>query len=993
MRRQLTWALLALLGFGPLAIAQVSTTGQITVVITGQDGTSQPGVMVRAISKDTITKREAVTNSQGEATLVSLDPSAEYTVTGAMSGFSSVKQSGILVRSGQTTPLRFTMAVSSLSDEVTVVAETPVVDTSSAATGQDITLALTESLPTGRTYQSYLQLVPGVMPEDPTLPGNPASKSGINYSDIAGDVGVSTDNFYYFDGINVTDPYSGTFGANLNTEIIQEQRVLTGGIPAEFVGTPGLLSTVVTKSGTNTYHGTVNYFFQNDGLVSANKNAPDETFSRYDTALTLGGPIVQDKAWFFGSYRRLNQTNDVTSLDTNALLRTVENKQNQWYGKATWSPTAKDTMSFTFINDPTDISGSRERTRSNGLDFARVQGGNNFSGSYSHLFKDVILDLRYAKHNGEVSNLSAIRQARNSVSFAPGSTRSIADEQQGGFGIDSIDTRDGEIFSGSAQWNLNRHTIKAGVEYARNTEFVNDVYLGPRLTSIGTAFSGATAADVVDFSNIVFDYSNPSDFSGLIDTINGRSDRAAFYNAFDTNHNGTITPDELGQALRFNSTAGNPQGQINYSRTVQAEVGPQDYKSTGLSVFLQDSIKINRLTMNLGVRTERFRHFATTGEITKEFDWTFAPRLSAVFDLTGDGKQKLTAYYGKYYDPIRLNMTQFAGTFSGTVLSEEVFALGQWVPYRIRGGAQQPDALFAPSIKTPWTDDLQFGYQIDLGRSMSFEALYTKRRTRDILEDFDLSLYAYDTDGVTTIYPGPLNDPQSLWLGFDYFGYTANPGSNFVIGTLPDGKRDYQGIEFSFRKRYSNHWQALASYTHNMAKGNSNSDSNADFQGDVLFLDPRAPNQYSDQPGSIPHLFKVAASYKLDMGLEFGAFYRWNSGTLASRTFRSSGRNLPIRVATADAFTFAGINARWIAPDTVGELQNPSWGQLDLRLQYTRKFNKIGGEFFVDIFNATDNQGSIRNQDLVAGLGTVLFSQPIRYNDPRRFFLGARLNF
>ncbi len=96
-----------------------------------------------------------------------------------------------------------------------------------------------------------MQLVPGVLPDDPQQPGNPASKSGINYSDIGGNLGVSSDNFYYFNGINVTDPVTGTFGSNLNTEIIQEQKVLTGGIPAEYIGTPGLLSTVITKSGSN----------------------------------------------------------------------------------------------------------------------------------------------------------------------------------------------------------------------------------------------------------------------------------------------------------------------------------------------------------------------------------------------------------------------------------------------------------------------------------------------------------------------------------------------------------------------------------------------------------------------------------------------------------------------------------------------------------------------------------------------------------------------
>ena len=78
---------------------------------------------------------------------------------------------------------------------------TPLVDTTSATTGQDITLQLTESLPTGRSYQSCLQLVPGVMPDDQASSGNPAARSGLNYSDIGGTVGISADNVYYFDGI------------------------------------------------------------------------------------------------------------------------------------------------------------------------------------------------------------------------------------------------------------------------------------------------------------------------------------------------------------------------------------------------------------------------------------------------------------------------------------------------------------------------------------------------------------------------------------------------------------------------------------------------------------------------------------------------------------------------------------------------------------------------------------------------------------------------
>ncbi len=378
-------ALIALLSVGRPAVAQVTETGTIEVIVQDPSGLPIPGVAVVASATDVVTKREAVTDAEGRALLVGLTPSAHYVVTTELSGFRPARNENVLVRSGQTATLRVALAVGGVTEQVQVTAESPLVDTRSATTGQDITLQLTESLPTGRSYQSYLQLVPGVLPDDPQQPGNPASKSGVNYSDIGGNVGVSSDNFYYFNGINVTDPVSGTFGSNLNTEIIQEQKVLTGGIPAEFVGTPGLLSSVITKSGTNAYHGSANYFFQNDGLVTKNKNSADQVFSTFDAAFTIGGPIVKDHAWAFGSYRRLERKDDVTTLDTQQFIRTVQNNQDQGYIKGTWTPSRNDTIGFTFINDPTDISGRIDRNLTNARDRARVQGGDNYTLNYSRL--------------------------------------------------------------------------------------------------------------------------------------------------------------------------------------------------------------------------------------------------------------------------------------------------------------------------------------------------------------------------------------------------------------------------------------------------------------------------------------------------------------------------------------------------------------------------------------------------------------------------------
>ena len=121
----------------------------------------------------------------------------------------------------------------------------------------------------------------------------------------------------------------------------------------------------------------------------------------------------------------------------------------------------------------------------------------------------------------------------------------------------------------------------------------------------------------------------------------------------------------------------------------------------------------DRLSVNLGVRTERFAHIATDGTNIFTFGWTLAPRLSVAYDPSGTGRQWISAFYGKYYDPIRNNLTNFAGTLSGSIREEQVYVNDQWVTYRVRGGPEQADALFAPTTKTPWTDDVQLSYETD----------------------------------------------------------------------------------------------------------------------------------------------------------------------------------------------------------------------------------------------------------------------------------------
>ena len=965
-------------------------TGSLKIRITDSQGAPVANAKVLVSSPDSLGKKEAVTDSEGFVRLIGLDPSGKYTVEVDRAGYSDFSRDNVKVVSGKTFNLDYTLAKQGESVEtisVTGSRSQAHIDTTSATVSMDITLDLTESLPTNRNYQSYLQLAPGTKP---SASGNPSSKSGVNYSDIGGTMGSSSDNVYYLDGIDTTDNNSGTFGANINSEIIQEQQVFTGGLPAKYSGGSGLVTRIVTKSGGNEFTGSVNYYFQDDSLVADNKHlGNDNAFSSYDTAVTLGGPIIRDELWFFASYQQKSTTTDVTDADGN-FLRTVDDESDLGFLKLTWAPTDRDEFEISYFNDPREISGSTSTSVLENRDRSQQQGGDKLKIEYKHSWDDLIMTVRAARHESELSAFAANKDTRNDVLYQS-TEASVADLNKGGYGLDYTEFRNRDELAIEFEYYLDTdwglHTIETGYSRITNTLESNEQYTGDgaQYTSISAGDSGATLTNLITQA-----WQGPTefvedDYARIRTAMNAASNSAQYYTLYDTDADGTLSDSELG-AIVFGSNAGNPTGDVNMYRIDMTQMAAVEMETKGAAFYLQDTLTMDQWTLSAGIRAEKWEHFASTGAKVAEFDWEIAPRLSAIYDVFGDGESKVWAFGGRYYDPVRTNMTDFAGNLTGPIREEQIFVGGDWLTYRVRGGTQTQDAFFSPTTKTPYTDEFMLGYAQVIGDNRTIEFTYTDRSTRDILEDYDLGLYVEALEGT------------DFHLPYSYFGYTENPGSNYVVATLAGGKRDYEGYEVKFTKSRADNWQFYASYTYNDAYGNTNSDSNADYQGDVVWLDPRAPGQYGKQPGNVEHLFKAYGTYYFDNGIEIGAVYNWNSGFRYSRTFSAGGRHLPVRVD--EAYEFGGETARWLAPDAVGGYQTGSYGTLDLRVKYSYTFdNDMKGEVFLDIFNVLDDQAAISEQDLAntadgsAADGEYKFGEANDWVTPRRFYIGARLSF
>ena len=173
--------------------------------MTDQGGLPVPGATVTAAAEDAATTRVAVTDTRGLAELAALNPSARYVVTVELQGFQTSRQEDFLGRAGQTASTAVTLTVGNVTDTVVVTVASPVVDVTSAVVAEDITLALTEAVPTAGPTRAICSWCLACFRTTRNRPGTPASKSGLNYSDIGGNTSVSRDNFYYIDGINVTD--------------------------------------------------------------------------------------------------------------------------------------------------------------------------------------------------------------------------------------------------------------------------------------------------------------------------------------------------------------------------------------------------------------------------------------------------------------------------------------------------------------------------------------------------------------------------------------------------------------------------------------------------------------------------------------------------------------------------------------------------------------------------------------------------------------------
>src|SRR5262245_9720217 len=293
----------------PASIHAQTSTGTILGTDTDSTGAAVPGATVTATNLGTQLTRTTTTDASGQYTLPLLAV-GNYKVDITLSGFKNFSQTGIVLEVGRNARVDAVISPGSVSEVVAVVADSPLVETRSASISRTVGQNEVMNLPlVNRDLYSLLNLTSGVTSNDASNSlGGPEQLTTINGSQRAQ---VGTVNFQ-LDGGNNTAGLRGTGNPTPNPEAVQEFRVITSSYAAEYGRYPAGIVDVVTKSGTNQFHGAGFEFFRNEAL-NAKRWAPPGTTSAKDPldrnqyGAAFGGPIRRDRTFFFASTSSLRQ--------------------------------------------------------------------------------------------------------------------------------------------------------------------------------------------------------------------------------------------------------------------------------------------------------------------------------------------------------------------------------------------------------------------------------------------------------------------------------------------------------------------------------------------------------------------------------------------------------------------------------------------------------------------------------------------------------------
>ncbi len=782
MRKVFMFLLALSLGwYAANAIAQVSTTGNITGTVTDQNGAAVPGATITVTGP--LGEKTATTDGNGIFRVENLIP-GNYNVKVANTGFKTTSVEAVTVQVGKDSALAIKLEPGEISATVTVTGAAAV-DTAKTEISTNLNDQLYNNIPVQRAVSSLFYLAPGA------TDGLGGGKDNPSISGAS-----ALDNLYVADGVNITDSafggigtFSRTYGAlgtGINTSFIKEVQVKTAGFEPQYGQSEGGIINIITQSGSRDYHGAIYGYAQPKAFEATRKQPDDGTTvipaaaaaqdtpgprvnvggkllheEAYDMGGDFGGyvPGLRDKLFFFGSFNPTVRRDIVRGAEANSnnkansglfLIRGNEfanrTRTFNYAGKVDWNINSNNTLAFSIFGDPSKTNLSSFRTLNIDNTTADSQldyGTRNIS-------------LRY---NGVLSHGITL-----SASLGIGRTHF----NEGGFA------------------NLNQITDRRGADQANIQAFTGQLPARGTFVAQGLGFFEPTVSRTkrADFNlGKVFhllgehnvgigytfqrgNYDGARDRSGPTWTIpagngiaSGQTANVQWRLRFRPSTSGGTLP--LFPVQLANGTTAMVPVRLQVIRGEYGTPSFQTYSNYN-AAYAQDTWRINKYVTGLiGIRWETETMFGTVQNGARTHyaltdNW--APRLGVTVDPLGKGKTKAFYNFGRFFEYLPLDLAE------RSLSSEQDWTGGLYIPdFTVNGAGQRIATInpfgtvtpiidaahqiapgtastssqetFSPGTKLGYTDEHTFGFEQQLKGNWTMSARFIYRNTKRITED------------------------------------------------------------------------------------------------------------------------------------------------------------------------------------------------------------------------------------------------------------------
>lgn len=910
--------------------------------------------------------RTTTTDESGRFRFLAIDPGS-YTVIVTAPGFATVENSNVRVTLGQNTEFSVKLSLGGVKETVTVSSVAPLIDARKTETGVTFYREELQQIPNARDVWSMMQQVPGIQMDTVNVAGN----SSGNQPNVA--TKGSNQGTYRLDGVTITDNSYGAFEGGQNGkspsyfdfDTFQEVEISTGGSTLE-LETPGVTVNVVTKRGTNELHGSGRFFYASDDWQSDNTSdeAREQELQTNSTrfireyGVELGGPILRDRLWIWGSVARQDislNLNGTSSFFEGAGPRTIT--LEPWNAKLNAQLSNANSANFFFSrSDRTELNTGSGTTRAPETLRDLFIDSNLYKVEDSHVFSpSLFATANYSHLEADYSHTPQPGTENNQVLYDADGVF-----HRGYKYLITTNPQDQVNLSASKFFNTGdvSHELKFGFGYRNQENDSASAWPGDQIltseTSIGYGYAQLTRG------------------------VRTRYEQRYWHGTLgDTLSIGNLT---VNAGIRYDVQQGRNLASEAFENVVFPELLP------GLTS--QDD----------------------EGWPIEHKDWQ--PRISATYALGKEKKTLLRASYARFANqlgsfvyqlnsfPINSGLYYYWADQNGdrTVQRNEVDLDSFCCFYNVDPNVIPPNAL-DPNLETPTTDEIVLGVDRQLTSDLAVSVAYTYRHF-DHLQMYTRIGSDASSWELVGLAAGTATAANGFTLSFSepyYFLNLPEDPSGDLYRNRPGSTQTFHGVELQVVKRLSNRWSARVGFAWQ--------DWTQDTSEEAIALNPNnewllgAPN---DDGGIAVGYGRETIWFNADWQFNISGLYQAPWGiNVAANFFGRQGNPTGYYVRTNNDGQYAARHR-----PSIGHLDDfrlDDIYELDMRIEKAFHLGPLELTPSVDVFNVLNDNAVIQRDPRVGDVrlrstGVVFtenssFNQILETQSPRIVRLGLRLTF